>query len=258
MSHSSTLSTQASNPMKKKVIAAIVAVLIGHVGVLWTLNQLKTPELKKIDKKPLTVKFVKIKQPEKPKQEPAKPKEPPKPKKVKIVEKPAPLPPKKVEKITKVKKSKTQKAVDKPVNTQSAPVISTTVTTKQTPIVTTTTQTPAPPKPEPTPPPGPPKPEPAPPPGPKTVTIGGGGIQWSRSPKFAFNKSEIANGGCKVMVSIKANEKGDVTSATSRNSTCSADLTEKIISAVRKARFKPYKENGVAYPISAVQPFDLN
>ncbi|MFB0983014.1 MAG: TonB-dependent receptor, partial [Acinetobacter towneri] len=27
--------------------------------------------------------------------------------------------------------------------------------------------------------------------------------------------------------------------------------------AVRSAKFKPYKENGVAYPIRAEQPFEL-
>ena len=34
-------------------------------------------------------------------------------------------------------------------------------------------------------------------------------------------------------------------------------LDQKILRAVRSAKFKPYKENGVAYPIRAEQPFEL-
>jgi protein TonB len=34
-------------------------------------------------------------------------------------------------------------------------------------------------------------------------------------------------------------------------------LDEKILRAVKGAKFKPYKENGVAYQIRAEQPFDL-
>jgi protein TonB len=63
--------------MKKKVIAALVAVVIGHAGVLWAVSHMKTIELRPIEKEPLKVKFVKIKevtQPELP-----KPKEQPKP-----------------------------------------------------------------------------------------------------------------------------------------------------------------------------------
>ena len=89
--------------MKKKIITALVAVVIGHAGVLWAVSHMKPIELKLIEKKPLKVKFVKITEPPKP--EPPKPKEKPKPpepkkevKQVKVVEKALP-PPKKIEKI---------------------------------------------------------------------------------------------------------------------------------------------------------------
>jgi protein TonB len=61
--------------MKKKIITALVAVVIGHAGVLWAVSHMKPIELKPIEKKPLKVKFVKIKEPPKP---PPKPKEEPK------------------------------------------------------------------------------------------------------------------------------------------------------------------------------------
>lgn len=244
MSHSSTAPLHTPPPMKKKVVAAILAVIIGHVGVLWAVSQMKAPELPQIKKEPLKVKFVKIKEPPQPKELP-KPKEPPKPKQVKIVEKELP-PPKKVEKVVEVKKAETKKVVEKTVKAESAPVVSTTVTTKIT--------TPAKPDPEPA-----PKNEPAVEPvqsSPKSVSIGGAGVQWSRSPKLSFKSSEIT-ASCRVVISIKANEKGSVTTASVKNSSCSPELTSKVANSVRNAKFKPYKENGVAYPISAEQPFDL-
>jgi protein TonB len=45
--------------MKKKIITALVAVVIGHAGVLWAVSHMKPIELKPIEKKPLKVKFVK-------------------------------------------------------------------------------------------------------------------------------------------------------------------------------------------------------
>jgi len=251
MSQSSIAPLQTPPTMKKKALIAILAVIVGHAGVLWVVSHMKTPELPQIKKEPLKVKFVKIAEPPKPK-EPPKPVEPPKPKQVKIVEKELPPPPKKVEKIKEVKKAETKKVVEKPINTQPAPVIS----TNETP-----TPTPKPvPKPEPVP---EPKPEPAPtpkadptPPAPKNVSIGAG-VQWSLSPRFKFQNDEIPTGGCRVVVSIKANESGKVTSANVVNSTCGPSMANKVSNAVRNAKFKPYKENGIAYPISAEQPFDL-
>lgn len=50
---------QTPNPMKKKVLAALIAVVVGHMGVLWAVNHMKAPELKPIEKEPLKVRFVK-------------------------------------------------------------------------------------------------------------------------------------------------------------------------------------------------------
>ena len=120
MSQFSTSNMQAPHPMKKKIISAVLAVVVGHIGVLWAVSHMKTPELKPIEKEPLQVRFVKIQQ-ELPKPPPPKPKEPPKPKppkpkevkEVKIVEKPV-TPPPKAPKVQQVKKEAPKPTV-KPV-----------------------------------------------------------------------------------------------------------------------------------------------
>ena len=262
MSQSSTLNMQSPNPMKKKVIAALTAVVIGHMGILWAVGHMKTSELKPIDKKPLQVRFVKIQQPAKPlepkpKVEPKK--ETPKPKEVKqvkIVEKQLPPPPKKVEKVQQVKKAETPRPVTKPVEAPPKPAVTTKISetkvVKPTPVV-----------PQPAPPPAAPvapvmPPAPAAPSSPRSVSIGdAGGVQWSLSPKPSYTNKDLDGQTRTVVVHIEANEKGKITAARIKRSSGIPALDEKILRAVRSSKFKPYKENGVAYPINADQPFTL-
>ncbi|MFW2162914.1 energy transducer TonB [Acinetobacter beijerinckii] len=238
-----------SNPMKKKIIAAIVAVVIGHVGVLWAVSHMKTIELRPIEKEPLKVKFVKIKEPPKP--EPPKPKEQPKPepkkevKEVKVVEKPLP-PPKKIEKVQQVKEAV------KPVLQKTEPKIEPKVETK---VVTTVTEKVVE-KPQPAQ--EVVKPQPAADPSPKRVSIGGAGVQWSRSPKLSVTAKDLDNQTRSVMVLIEADEKGKITNVRITRTSGLPSLDEKVLRAVKSAKFKPYMENGVAYPIRAEQPFDLS
>lgn len=237
------------NPMKKKVIAALVAVVIGHVGVLWAVSQMKSPELKPIEKQPLNVRFVKIQAPPplppKPKEEPKK--EQPKPKKevkeVKVVEKVA-APPKKVEKVQQVKKAETPKEVVKvEPQVDVKPLTSnTTVTEKMA----------EKPKPQPA-----AQPQVNREPSPKNVSIGGSGVQWSRSPRPSYTNRDLQGETRSIVVMIEADESGKITNARITRSSGIPALDEKILRSVRSARFKPYKENGVAYPIRAEQPFDL-
>jgi protein TonB len=250
MGQISTPSMQAPNPMKKKIISALIAVAIGHVGVLWAVSQMKVPELPKVEKEPLKVRFVKIQEqpkplPPKPKAEPKQ--EQPKPKEVKevkVVEKPQPQPPKKVEKVQQVKKAETVKPVTQPtVQPQKPAVVSTPVVEK---VVS---------KPEPAP--QPVVEKPAPTPTTKRVSIGGSGVQWSRSPRPSYGNSDLKGETRTIVVLIEADEKGKITNARVTKSTGVPALDEKILRAVRSAKFKPYKENGVAYPIRAEQPFEL-
>ena len=82
-------------------------------------------------------------------------------------------------------------------------------------------------------------------------------MQWSRSPKPSYNNKDLDGQTRTVVVHIEANEKGVITSARIARSSGVAALDEKILRSVRSSKFKPYKENGVAYPISADQPFEL-
>ena len=239
-----------SHPMKKKILAALVVVVMGHVGVLWAVNHMKTMELKPVEKDPIRVKFVKIQEPPKP--EPPKPKEKPKPpepkkevKQVKVVEKALP-PPKKIEKIQQVKKAEAPKPVVEKVEPKvESVVVSTTVTEK-------VIEKPQPvfeaPKPA----------APTADPSPKRVSIGGSGVQWSRSPKLSVSAKDLENQPRSAMVLIEADGKGKITNARITRSSGLPGLDEKILRAVKSAKFKPYMENGVAYPIRAEQPFDLS
>ncbi|CAB1208493.1 energy transducer TonB family protein [Acinetobacter bouvetii] len=256
MSQSSALNMQTPNPMKKKIITALIAVVVGHMGVLWAVGHMKTPELKPIEKEPLKVRFVKIQEPPKPippkpKAEPKKEKPKPKEvKKVEIVKKQLPPPPKKVEKVQQVKKAETPKPVVKPVEAPPKPTVSTTIS--ETKVAKPVPVTPPPAPPAPVAPPAPPAP-----PSPKNVSIGGSGVQWSRSPKPSYSNGDLEGQTRTAVVYIEANEKGVITSARMTRSTGIADLDEKILRAVRNSKFKPYKENGVAYPIKANLPLEL-
>ncbi|NWK51665.1 TonB family protein [Acinetobacter sp. SwsAc5] len=255
MNQSPNAMTHTSHTMKKKVVTALAVVALGHVGVLWALGQMPTPSLKPIEKEPLKVRFVKIQEPPKPlppqpKAEPQPEKPKPQPvKEVPVVEKPLPPPPKKVEKVQQVKKAEAPKPVAKPVEKPVERVV------KPAPVATVTETKVVQAAPKPTP--APVTPAPVVPAAPKTVSIGGSGVQWSRSPKPTYSNRDLQGETRTVVVLIEANEKGAITHAQITRSSGLPALDQKILRAVRSAKFKPYKENGVAYPIRAEQPFEL-
>lgn len=243
-----------SRTKKKKVVTALVVVALGHLGALWALGQMQTPSLKPIEKEPLKVRFVKIQEQPKPllpqpKAEPQPEKNKPQPvKEVPVVEKPLPPPPKKVQQVKKAEVPKpVAKPIEKPVEqvVQPAPV----ATVIETKVVQ--------PAPKPTVTPVASAPAPVAPSAPKTVSIGGSGVQWSRSPKPTYSNRDLQGETRNVVVRIEANEKGVITDAQITRSSGIPALDQKILRAVRSAKFKPYKENGVAYPIRAEQPFEL-
>ncbi len=242
-----------SHTKKKKVVTALVVVALGHLGALWALGQMQTPSLKPIEKEPLKVRFVKIQEQPKPllpqpKAEPQPEKNKPQPvKEVPVVEKPLPPPPKKVQQVKKAEVPKpVAKPIEKPVEqvVQPAPV----ATVIETKVVQ--------PAPKPTVTPVASAPAPVAPSAPKTVSIGGSGVQWSRSPKPTYSNRDLQGETRNVVVRIEANEKGVITDAQITRSSGIPALDQKILRAVRSAKFKPYKENGVAYPIRAEQPLN--
>ena len=60
MSQSSESHIPHSQPLLQKIAVALAVVIVGHVGVLWAVSQMKAPELKPIEKKPIKVKLLKI------------------------------------------------------------------------------------------------------------------------------------------------------------------------------------------------------
>ncbi|TCM70792.1 protein TonB [Acinetobacter calcoaceticus] len=265
MSHSSTQSFQAPPSMKNKIVIALLAVVVGHTGVLWVVSQMKTPELKPIEKKPIKVRMVTIKDDIPPPPPPQPKKQPVKPKEVKIVEKAEPPPAKEIKKI-KAAKVNSPKVVTQPVvkPPTPAPVISSTSGNK--PVVNPTpTPTPVPV----TPPTPPAPPAPPAPPTPQRVNIGGsGGVEWSISKKALDARvSKVANdfksknsrlkGNFTVTLKISANEKGKITSVTIVQSSGESKLDDVLRSLISRQSFKPYIVDGVASPIIAIQPFSV-
>ncbi|GAA5016757.1 energy transducer TonB [Acinetobacter puyangensis] len=238
----------SSHPLSRnqKIIAAIAAVVVGHAGVLLALSYMKPMQLRPVDPpKPVQVRFVKIV--EKPKaelpkpKEPEKPKEPPKPKQVKIVEKPLP-PPKKVEKVQQVKAP-----TPKPVELPQA----------ETKIVTTTTAvvtTPQPaPKAEPA-----PAPEPAPQVDNSPRNLGdASGVAWKRKPKPRLSQDDLKSvTSTSMIIRIDVDDKGRI-KARIKQGSGNAKVDREVIRAVQAGQFYPHKEDGVAVPFYAEQPFHL-
>ena len=60
-----------------------------------------------------------------------------------------------------------------------------------------------------------------------------------------------------VVVRVQINTKGYVDKATIQKSSGFERLDESALQAVRRAAFKPYPENGVAYPALADIPFNF-
>ncbi|WP_374665513.1 TonB-dependent receptor [Acinetobacter sp.] len=251
MSQSSAPMMPAPNPMKKKVITALAAVVIGHAGVLWAVGQMKTPELKPVEKKPIQVRFVKLEEapkplPPKPKPEPKK--EPPKPKEVKIVDKPLPPPPKKVEKVEQVKKAEKPKPAAKPAEApKTSPIVSSAISETRRPA----------PEPAPAVKPAEPPAQPAAPPGPKSPSLGGG-VSWQQKPQIRFARGEL-KASCSLVVVIGADVNGKITSTSVKNSNCSPAVERKVAYSIKRSgALTKYVENGVAYPLVNVEaPFDF-
>lgn len=251
MAQLSTTSQQQPN-QKMKIVGIIVAVLIAHAIFLWALSTLKTHPVFVPKPKPVQVRLVKIVEPKKIEQPKPKPKPPAptKPKEVKIVEKPTPQPPKHIPKVQEVKKV-APKPVQEHVETPPAPVqsVTTTVTKVEKPVVVT-------------PPPAPPAPPipPAPPVSNTPVNLGdGAGASWKIKPRPRISSDDLASAtNTTITVRFDVDVKGRITSAEIRKGSGNAKIDNEILRAVKAAKFNPYKENGVAVPFFAVQPFSLN
>ena len=270
MSRISAATLHTPHTMKKKVIAALIAVVVGHMGVLFAVSHLKSPELKKIAKEPLKVRFVQITEdaPPPPPAEPMKPKVQPKPE-PKVVEPPPVVKPKiiaekpkpKVEKAKAVvvddtldqqkrekerldqlkinqeradqqkrdQAQRDQQARDQAQREQQARDQQAREESERRAQEARN----------------------------KPRNLSQGQISWVRSPKPSYSNSDLKGSDRSIVVAIDADTNGQITNVRVVRSSGVDALDQKIIRAVRGAKFKPYKENGVAYPFKAEQPFEL-
>lgn len=270
MSQSSASSLQTPNPMRKKVLAALIAVAIGHVGVLFAISQMKGPELKKIEKDPIKVRFVQITEdapPPPPPPPPVQPQVKPKPE-PKVVEPPPVVKPKiiaekpkpKVEKSKPVvddtqeklkreqerlekqrqqqeqveqqkrdQAQREQQARDQQMREQQARDQQAREEAERRAQEARN----------------------------KPRTLSQGQISWVRSPRPSYSNADLKDSDRTIVVEIDADASGHVTNVKVIRSSGLDSLDQKIVRAVRGAKFKPYKENGVAYPFKAQQPFEL-
>lgn len=83
------------------------------------------------------------------------------------------------------------------------------------------------------------------------------GVIWKRQPKVGFTSADLEGEPRSATVLVEANEQGIVTNVVITKSSGLPALDEKIIRATKYARFEPYVENGINYPISAEVPFDF-
>ena len=83
-------------------------------------------------------------------------------------------------------------------------------------------------------------------------------ISWEKPPRITFTEQDIKRSSRKLMIQIYASEQGLIKKTKVIESSGSPSLDAKIEQAVKEAKLKPYIENGIAYPIIAIQPFVLS
>ncbi len=228
--------------MKKKVITALAVVLLGHVGLLWAVGQMQTLQLKPIEKKPVKVRFLTLKEdvPPPPAQvEPIKPKVEPKPIEKKIepipVEKPKVISQKvqKVERIQQQTKTETpqQQVVQRTEPAvESKPEINVVNTTVSDKSVSSSKPTP------------------------KSVEIDATKIKWLRSPKMKVTPEDLGHQQREVTVGFKVDVKGNISGVYLVKGSGITALDERALRSVQNAKIKPYlDENGVAIELPKVE-----
>lgn len=271
MSQSPASSLQDPNPMRKKVLSALIVVAIGHVGVLFAISQMSGPELKKIEKDPIKVRFVQITEdappPPPPPPPPVKPQVHPKPE-PKVVEPPPVVKPKIIAEKPKPQVEKPKPVVDDTQEKQKREQERLEQQRQQQEQLEQQKReqaqreqlareqqmreqqardqqareeaerraqearnTPR--------------------------SLSAGQISWVRSPRPSYTNADLKGSDRTIVVEIDADASGHVTNVKVIRSSGLDALDQKIVRAVRGAKFRPYKENGVAYPFKAQQPFEL-
>ena len=83
------------------------------------------------------------------------------------------------------------------------------------------------------------------------------GVRWIRPPKPVYTNNDLQGKDRTLTIKIYVKEDGTVDRSEVTKSSGLAALDSKVQRAVKSAKFRPYKENGIAYPFIAEQPFKL-
>ena len=82
-------------------------------------------------------------------------------------------------------------------------------------------------------------------------------ISWLKYPQLQFKTEDLANHDRSAIIRIRADETGQVIATEVQESTGLKALDQKILTAVRTARVKPYSKNGTALEMIGYQTFTL-
>lgn len=87
--------------------------------------------------------------------------------------------------------------------------------------------------------------------------IEGGNLSWARMPKFNYTNTDLEGRNRDISFKFEASEKGVITFAEIEESSGLKDLDQMLLEKFKKARVKPYRQNGVIYPIRSTQKFRI-
>lgn len=82
-------------------------------------------------------------------------------------------------------------------------------------------------------------------------------VKWIKSPSISISNNELQGYDRNIVIAAETNISGKITAVKLLQSSGIRSLDLKLINAVENARFSPYQENGIFYPVRFVQPFEL-
>lgn len=82
-------------------------------------------------------------------------------------------------------------------------------------------------------------------------------VMWARKPRIAITQADLQGQNRKLLLNVKANNHGIITSVTVIQSSGLIELDNKAISAVKSAKIKSYQLNGQYYSFDVILPFEF-
>lgn len=84
------------------------------------------------------------------------------------------------------------------------------------------------------------------------------GISWVRKPQVRVTDRELEGKSRQIIVRVHVNTFGNIERTEITKSSGLVSLDHKVERAVMNSKFRPYKENGIAMPFIAKQPFQFS